>query len=160
MDKFKSSRANGKSNKQVFLELCAKAEAGRLFSFTEIIAALDDGSSRVHSISDVRQIAMGAYRMLLKTQSRAVHSVRGVGYRLAEAREQNGLAMIRKGRADKQFDTAIETLQSVRWDELDPESRKIHQGTLMLYSALDTQQRAMETRLRRVEDAIDKLHAN
>jgi hypothetical protein len=159
MDRFQSSRKNGKSNKTVFLELCATGEAGRLFTFAEIIAALDADSSRTHVISDVRQIAMSAYRALLREQSRAVHSVRGIGYRLAEAKEHNGLALIRKGRADKQFETAIRTLQGVRWDDLDSESRKAHEGTLMLYSALDAQQRAMESRLKKVEDAIGKLHS-
>lgn len=157
MGKFQSTRKDGKSDATVLLELFRAGTAGRVYTFDELAHELGRDSSRTFSHSDVRAISMRIYRRLLREQNRALHNVRGIGYRLAEAREHNRLALVRKSRADRQFDNAIATLRGVRWDELDPESRKVHEGTLMLYSALESQQRAMETRLRRVEDAVGEL---
>jgi hypothetical protein len=160
MNKIKSTRSNGKSDRTVLLELFFSGKAGQVYTFDEIGAALSKDSTRVFNTAAVRSAVGASYRALLKEQSRAIHSVRGVGYRLAEASDHNRLAVIRKTRADKQFATGMLTLQQVRWDEMPTDARHAHEGTLMLYSALHQQQRAMESRLSRVENAIGTLLGN
>jgi hypothetical protein len=51
----------------------------------------------------------------------------------------------------------VQTLQHVRWDEMDTNHRLAHEGQLLLTSALYSQMRLLETRQRSVEDSIKKM---
>jgi hypothetical protein len=154
---FEITREDGRSNAQVVLDLMGDAEPGRTFTFAQIADALSAGTDRKYTRADVRQIAASAYDRMLAEHQRALHNVRGIGYRVAPAADHNRLAIARKRRADVQLERGVSTLQNVRWNELDPEARKAHEGTLMVMSALHQQQRAMEKRQEGIERVIARL---
>lgn len=154
---FAITRSDGRSNAQVLLDYVKDGEPGRVYTFADLGSALDAGTDRRFTTSDVRNVVTAASRRLLREQQRVLHSVRRVGYRIAKASDHRQLALNRTRRADVQLKRGFLTLQHVRWDEMDPTSRKVHEGTLMVVGALYQQQRAMENRLSAVEDAIRGL---
>lgn len=156
-DGFKITRADGRSNAQVLLDYVQDGRAGQTYTYAELAAALEDGADRTYSRVAVRQIAAAAYDRMLKEQQRALHNIRGVGYRLAPASDHKQLAAQRKRRSDVQLVRGLNTLRNVRWDEMDTETRKAHEGSLMVMSAIYEQQRALERRQSSIEDAVRKL---
>lgn len=157
MNRFEIGRADGRSNAQVVIDLVRGAEAGRVFTFAEFKDALAEGTGREYAAQDVHGAVGSALQRLLHEQQRTLHSVRGVGYRLAEAKDHSRLALDRKRRSDVQLRRGYQTLTNVRWDELDPEARKAHEGTLMLVGALYQHQRYAERRAAATEAAIEKV---
>lgn len=157
MSRFAITRTDGKSNVQVLLDYLKGAEPGRTFSYAELRQAMSTNAARQFSIADVRGVVGQAYTRLLKEQQRAIHSVRGVGYRIAYASEQTGLAMSRKRRSDTQLKAGLATLENVAWNELTPAARQAHEGSLMVFGALWQNQRALERRQSAVEQAIAGL---
>ena len=156
-DRFVISRLDGRSNGQVILDLVKAGTPGEVYTYEALGAALSEGTDRAYGVSEVRSVVIGTFSRLLKEQQRTLYNVRGVGYRLAHANEHNQLARVRTRRADVQMRRGFHTLQHVRWDEMDPTARRVHEGTLMVVGALYQQQQAMDRRLRSVEDAIRGL---
>jgi hypothetical protein len=154
---FVTSRTSGKSNAQVVAELVKHHEPGHIFEFTVLRQALDVDANRRHTVEDVRRVVAGMYSRLLREQSRALHSVRGKGYRIAEAKDHRMLATSRKERSDRQFQKGLITLQQVKWDELGPEERKAHEGQLLIASAIWSQMKALERRQDAVESILRKI---
>lgn len=155
--KFAIQRADGRSNGQVLLNLIKDGEPGRVYKYEEIAAALQEGTNREFGVPEVRQVVASSYVRLLKELAAALHNVRGVGYRLAFAKDHRELAVLRRRRADLQFKKGLHTLRHVRWDEMDENTRKAHEGHLMITEALYLQQAATEKRLKAVEDAVRNL---
>lgn len=155
--KFEIVRQDGRSNAQVLLDYFKNGMPGRVYTHAELADVLSAGTSRRYAVRDVRAVVAGLYTRLLKEQQRAIHSVRGLGYRLAYAKDQSGLALTRKRRSDVQLKKGLETLQHVAWHELDPDARKAHEGTLMVVGALWANQQALERRQSDVERAISNL---
>jgi len=154
MKKFEITRLDGRSNSQVVLDHVKDKPPGTVFSYEELQAALSSGTSRRYSQSDVQSIVTAAYPRLLKEQARALHNVRLVGYRLAPAAHHVVLANGRQAKADKQMLRGLQTLQNVRWDEMDANQRMAHEGQLLVVGALFHQMRALERRQSAIEAAI------
>lgn len=154
---FAISRADGRSNAQVVLDYVKDGEPGRIYPFAELSEALRVGTIREYPVSAVRAIVAGVCERLSKEQQRALHSIRGVGYRLALAIEHRGLALSRRRRANVQQRREVQLLENVKWAEMDEQSRKIHEATLVLVVGLYQNQRALNRRLTAVEDAIRGL---
>lgn len=157
MSRFAITRVDGRSNVQTLLDFLKGCEPGRTFTYDELRTALSEGASRSFTVADVRGIVGQAYTRLLREQQRAIHSVRGVGYRIAHANEQTGLALSRKRRADTQIKAGLATLEHVAWDEMSPVARQAHQGTLMVMGQMWQNQKALERRQSAVEKAIAGL---
>lgn len=154
MMSFAIARMDGRSNQQVLIDHVKNGKPGDMFSFDELAAALSAGSDRIFGVQEVRGVVAMAATRLLKEQARTLVNIRGFGYRLAPGSDH---AMLAKGRRDKaavQIVKAKSLLEHVRWDEMDPNQRLAHEGTLMLVSALYEQQRAFNDRLRKVEETI------
>jgi hypothetical protein len=154
---FAITRKDGRSNSQVVVDYVRDSEPGRLFTYDELAAALSVGSDRGFTARDVCQAVRGALLRLLREQQRRLHNVRLVGYRLAPAIEHRRLARQDHRRADVQLRRGLETLRNVRWNELDPNARLAHEGTLMLTESLYINQLALDRRMRTIEDAIEKV---
>jgi hypothetical protein len=154
-DTFAITRADGRSNAQVVCDLVCGAEPGTTFTYDEIIASLSDGSETTYTVDTARQAVYTACLRLLREHSRTLHNIRGVGFRLACASDHRRLAGDRKRRADKQMFIGLKTLQHVKWSELDPAAKAAHEGTLLLVAALYENQRSLEARMSRVENAIN-----
>ena len=80
---FEITRSDGKSNAEVILDLVKDAEPGHVFQFVEMAEALSANTEKEYGVEDVRRIVAAMYSRLLREQQRALHSIRGVGYRLA-----------------------------------------------------------------------------
>lgn len=154
---FKASRTDGRSDTRVICDLIKSAAPGDVFTFDQISEALSTGTEREFPKHVVCNVVSRAYAPVLRDTQRALHSVRGVGYRVALASEQEGLARHRKQKSDRQLRRAILTLEQVRFDEMDEQSRAAHMATLVLVSDLMQRQTALEQRQNRVEDMIQKL---
>ena len=156
-DFFVITRADGRSNTQVILDLVRPVEPGHTFTFDALSDALSEGTNRRYERDDVRKIVGTAFNKLSSELRRALHPIRNVGYRVSPADGHRELALIRKDRADLQMKRGLMTLRNVRWEEMGAEERKAHEGTLMLVGALYEQQRAMERRQSNIEDAIRNM---
>jgi homogentisate 1,2-dioxygenase len=154
---FKIKRADGRSNAQVVLDLFRDKQPGTVFTFEEIAAELSNATNFTYTTKHVRQVCASIYSRLLKEQARALHNVRNVGYRLAPAVQHMQLAADRKNKADRQLERGLQTLQHVRWDEMDANQRLAHQGQLLVVGALYGNMRAMEIRQDRIEAALLRL---
>lgn len=145
---FDITRVDGRSNQQVVIDLVKDSQYGTTFTYRQFEAAL--GKDR----NAARQIVLAANRRLCRDFSRVLVNVRNVGYRIAHAREHVSIADWRKDRARKQMKQGLLVLRHVDWDQLDPQSRAAHEGTLMVMEAMFAQQTSFEKRLSRIEQAI------
>lgn len=151
---FKITRSDGRSNQQVLLDLMQGKPPGTVFKYEELAEELSRESNHQYSTSDVKAVAHRMYVRLLKEQGRALHNIRNVGYRLAPAALHVTLANERKWKADRQMLRGYQTLQHVRWDEMNENERRAHEGQLLIVGALYQQMRALEKRQDSIEEAI------
>lgn len=148
------TRLDGRSNAQVILDLVKDHEPGRVFEYDEIITALEQGTDKHYTVRDVQGVISRLYSRMLKEQARALHAVPKVGYRLAPASFHTTLANNRKSRADKQMLRGMQTLQNVKWNEMNENERKAHEGQLLITSAIYSQMQALSRRQSKIEDLI------
>ena len=156
MMKFQTTRKDGRSNARVVIDFVKNAAAGHLFTYDELSAALSKGSNRKYGQKEITRIIGTVYPRLLKEHARALHSVRGIGYRIAPAGYHLELASDRQTRADRQMLRGVQTLENVRWDEMDANQRMAHEGQLLITGALYRQMKALERRQSAVERAIKR----
>ena len=152
--KFKITREDGRSNAQVLIDMVKDKPAGEVFTYRQIQDALAEGCNHDYDIRDIQGLAVKVYPRLLKEQARALHNIRNVGYRIAPAAYHVTLASDRASKADKQLLRGVQTLQNVRWDEMDQNQRMAHEGQLLIAGALYSQMKALERRQNAVEVAI------
>lgn len=157
MRTFRITREDGRSNGQVLLDYVRDKPAGTTFTYAELAEELSRGSNHVYTERDVQALSVRIYPRLLKEQARALHNVRNVGYRLAPAALHVTLANNRRTKADKQMLRGLQTLEHVRWEEMDTNQRLAHEGQLMIVGALYHQMRALEQRTGAVEQAISRV---
>src|ERR1039458_2123642 len=148
---FKASRADGRSDRRIVIDTVRGAAPGTTFMFDALTLALQEGTDRLIGRVAVGAAVRGANVWLLKEEKRILHSVKGVGYRVALASEHSGLALVNKRRADRQLEWGVRTLRDVRWDELDANSRAAHEGQLMILSGLYQAVHALNVRQTRLE---------
>ncbi len=154
---FDTHRIDGRSMPDVILEVFGGAEPGTLFPYQVLIDALNHGSSKIHGVADVRGAVARAKPRLLREYFRTVRNLTGKGYKIAAANEHREIAILHKVKSDRQLFRGVQTLKHVKWDELEPESRKAHEGTLMLMSAMYERQDWMERRMQKIELLLDKI---
>jgi len=152
--RFTITRADGRSNAQVILDYVRDGVPGRLYTYEELGQVLSVGTDRSYDDKAVGGVVRQAAPRLLSEQQRRLHNVKLAGYRLAPASEHMALARHDKRRADTQIRRGVHTLRHVRWDEMDENTRRAHEGHLMITETLYAHQVALDRRLRKVEDAI------
>lgn len=155
-ERFEVTRSDGRSNTQVLIDFVKDRPAGTVFSYEELCVELSKNATRQYEQRDLGGIVSRALPRLLKEAARALHNVRNVGYRMAPAAYHVTLANDRQTRADKQMLRGMQTLQNVRWDEMDANQKLAHEGQLMITGALYRQMKALERRTSAVEDAIKR----
>lgn len=152
----KITRKDGRSNRQVISDLVKDARPGTILSDEVICDALSAGSNHTYTPKQAQQAVCQAYPKVLKDTSRALHRVKNVGYRVAAAAQHVTLANDRQTRAERQMKRGLITLQNVRWDEMDSNQRRAHEGQLMISSALYQAVSALERRQSNIEEIIRK----
>lgn len=151
---FKIARRDGRSAAQVIVDCVKNGEPERIYTYDELAAALESESEREYSQTEVGGAVRAAFVRLLKEHQRTLYNVRGVGYRLAHANDHSRLALARKQRADVQMLRGLQTLQNVRLEEMDPANRQAHEGMVMVVGAMHQQLKAVDRRVRAIEQAI------
>lgn len=155
--RFEISREDGRSNQQVIIDHVSREDPGKLFTYTELAEALNEGADRSFEKPDVQSAVNAAKSRLLKEHQRALSNVRGTGYKLAHATEHVVLAGDHRRRADRQFSKGLGVLRNVRWNEMDEVSRTAHQGTLMITESIYANQQALEKQQNAQAKAIHAL---
>ncbi len=153
---FQTSRQDGRSDAQVIIDMVKEAEPERIFTYREIIDALQQNTDRTFNVETARAAVYRSAHRLLKEQARTLQNIHNVGYRLAPARDHQKIALVRKQKADVQLKRGLQTLENVRWDEMDEQTRAAHQGTLLIVSALYANQKAINDRMARIEETIQQ----
>lgn len=154
---FEVTRASGKSNQQVIVELVCNAAPDTLFTYERLAAALADGSDIVYDRHAVQSCVRMANRRLLEEHQRCLEAVRGSGYRIIRAGEHHRIAVWRNRRGCRQYREAMRTLQNVRTDEMTPEERQRHDAQLVINSALAQAVRSQQKQSERMSELIAGL---
>jgi hypothetical protein len=157
IEKFKITRADGRSNQQVVIDLVCKADPGALYTYADISEALAVGTDQAFVSSRVQAIVLKSQPRLLKEHQRALTNLAGFGYKMALAKDHVGLSLIRHRKADSQLQKGLHLLRHVRWNEMDENARTAHTGMLLVTEALYRNQKALERRQTRVEDVLAAL---
>lgn len=153
---FEITRSNNKSDAEVLADLVKQAAPGDLLSYEMLSAELSKDSARMFERRDVQGVVSRAERKIATEQRRALINVRGKGYRVALAGEHQMIAGQKRDRASTQLKRGLLVLQHVDWDAMDDNSRKAHEGQLMVVGALASAVDGMNSRLKRIEEAIHR----
>jgi hypothetical protein len=156
----KITRLNGKSNAEVIIELVRDTQPGTTFSFDQLRSQLEAGTDQKYSNTSVCGIIRMANVTLLRLHCRELRNVRKVGFVLIPAREHMAVARLRRTKADKQIRRAFLSLQCVRWNEMDSNTRQAHEGQLMLTSAIMEQIRIQGRRQAEYENLVNQKLSN
>jgi len=135
---FKPSREDGRSDGQVVFDLAREAPANTTFEYPVLLATLLEGLTTDRKITrkHVYKAIAGANKLLLVQQQRYLSVVKDVGYRILAADEHSDVALSRYRRGHAEVKRGMTILQNVRWDEMEPESRKVHEGTMLVLSGV------------------------
>jgi DNA-binding winged helix-turn-helix (wHTH) protein len=152
--RFSVKRDDGRTNIEVVIAIFEEREPGEIITYDELIAALSEGVETVYNRQAVQSIVTKNYTRILASTERAITNVPNVGYRVVPASSHITIAGDRKERADRQIAHGFETLRHVRWNEMDENQRRAHEGQLMIMSGLHAQMQAIDARQRRLEDLL------
>jgi len=132
---FVPSRADGRSDRQVVLDLAQNAEPETMFGYDDLVAALESGIDTDVERERVYRAVGRANRALLRERRRYLRVVPGVGYRMMRSDEHLPLALDQKATAATYLKKGMDLLRHVRLDELDEPHRRLHVGQLLILAA-------------------------
>lgn len=154
---FAPSRIDGRSDKQVVFDLVKDAPPDTLFHHDQLLSALKQGTERNITQTVVCHAVCQANRFLLRKQRRTLVSIRGMGYRVAHAKEHLPLAVRREDKALVQMRMGAEILDNVRVEELTPNERALHDGVRNLMAGTLLYMEALSKRLDKHDQMIAEL---
>lgn len=154
MSKFAVSRDDGRSDAEVLAALVKASSPGEVLSYDVLSAELGNGATRTYSRADVQGAVGRSERKLAVEQSRALVNVRNVGYKIALAGEHQMLAGRKKDKAGGLLKRGLMVLQHVDWAAMDDNTRRAHEGQLIVVGALHSAVQSLNSRLGRIEDLL------
>jgi asparagine synthetase B (glutamine-hydrolysing) len=157
VNKFKTTRSDGRSNADVLVALVRDAEPGRLFSYQELTDTLSVGTDRTWDSKAVQSAVRASVKRMLRETSRMLYSVQGVGYRLSHGSDHSRLALVRERRSQTQLRAAVVVLKNARMDEMTPAQRTLHEAHLTITGAVCEQVSLLHRRQQKQDDAIASL---
>ena len=152
---FTPSRADGRSDRQVIYDLTRDAEPGTVFTFDDLVGALQEGLNTEVDNSRAYRAVREANKTLLHEDMRYLRSVRSVGYRMARSDEHMPIAIDKRRSAARKLRDHLKVLRHTRLDELTEGQRVLHERQTILANALV--QHASESNRR--HDATEKAIA-
>jgi hypothetical protein len=155
--RFEATREDGRSDVDVVLDLMHLAEPGTVFTYGDLIEALSDGTEREIDTRVVGRAVRAARRKMLDLYQRTATCVPNVGYRLARASEHKGIALVHRKKSERQMRWAVDTLNNVRWDEMDPNARMAHEAQLTIMAGMYQALQAVRKTQDRHERMLRKL---
>lgn len=157
-ERFRIGRLDGRSNAQVIIDCVKNVQPGTVVPYEDLCSALGAGARRSYTQQDVCQIVRRANIRLLKEHKRELYNVTGVGFGVAHANQHNQLALVRRSKADRQLERGLLTLKQARFDEMDENSRKVAEGTLMVLSHIHNQMQITQDTVAKHDAAIADLY--
>lgn len=156
---FRTTRSDGRSDRRVIYELVQDAEVETVFSYEELISALQVGLPKGTMVDRDRvyRAVASANRTFLRERKRYLEVVENVGYRVIRADEQLPVSLKKKDRAQGYLQRGIELLRHVRLEELTEAQRTLHEGQLMIMSGLYHAIQESTRRHDRAESLIEDL---
>ncbi len=154
---FQITRADGRSNATVIIDLVKDAQPGTVFPYADMITALNVGAGRAYTKSDVCQTVRIANIRLLKQHRRELYCLSGEGFKVAHASQHNQMALARRTKADKQIERGMLTIRQARFEEMDENSRKIAEGTLLIMAGIHQQLQYVAATTERHDRIIEEL---
>lgn len=158
--KFKITRSSGKSDAEVLSEVLTKFNPGELVPYSTLSEVLSLGASRIYRRKDVQSAISRSESKLAREHRRALINVREFGYRVALAGEHQMIAGRKKDRAGSLLRRGLTVLQHVDWDAMDPNTRRAHEGQLMVVGALHSAMKGLDSRIKRIEDVIQNRNVS
>jgi hypothetical protein len=150
---FEPKRPDGRSYRDVAIDLLKDMERGEIVTYQALGRALD-----LHPVRDrakIQNAVRQANKPLLKLHQRGVQAVENEGYRMLPAREHVMVANGHQSKADKAMVRAIDFFNGTDLTQLTDAERKLHQGQAMLAQALYASHKSLDRRIRRIEDILD-----
>lgn len=154
MAPFEPSREDGRSDRQIVLDLVRGAEPGTIFLYADMQTALEEGTDREINRRVIGAAARAASNSLLSDERRALAVVPGRGYRVIRAEEHLPVAMDKKARASGYISRGMRLLKQCRWEELPAQVRTAQEGQLMIFAGLSAAIDDHQQRLDRHEEVI------
>jgi len=156
---FEVSREDGRSDKQVVFDFVSPYDRGTFFTYDELANALQEGLAVKSSVSRAKIAAAvnNANSMLLRERRRVLRSVRGRGYRLAEASEHVALAAQRRTRAESQISKGLDVVRYTDVSDLTPAQRALHEGQMLIMGGLWTAVRGLTQRQANTETVLQEV---
>jgi hypothetical protein len=156
---FEPSRADGRSDAQVILDLCGDVAPDTAFTHGQIIEALEAGLDKRVTRQRVYAAVAAGNKRLLKQKQRYLRVVRGVGYRVIRADEHLDTALSKTDSAEAMYRKGLAILKDARMDELTPTQKALHEGQFMLLGAVYRQMRDVHNRQKRHDGVLAELKA-
>jgi len=154
---FQPSREDGRSDRQIVIDMVEMAEAGDLLTHDDILHALQEDSDREFDRSHVYRAAGAASRWLIKNSKKALVPVRGKGYRVSYPDDFHGLTLVRRDRASMQLNRGVEVLEGAPYEEMSEVVREAIAPLQVLMIGAYAQLHAHSRRLKRHDAAIESL---
>ena len=148
------SRDNGKSDAEVIAEIVEKSNPGDLLTYDFLAEVLSAGTNRRYNRQDVQSSINRSANKISSEYCRAFICVRNQGYRIAKAAEHQLIATSKRERASSLIKRGKQVLDNVDWSAMTENERRAHEGQLMIVGALFSAITGVNSRLKRVEDAI------
>lgn len=135
-------------------DLAKNAKPSTVLTFAELSEVLGyDVSAQGASRTPI----LRASERLLESENKVLHSVRGVGYRVAEPSEQEGLARGRQKRARKQIAKGVALVVNVDRNALTAEQRNSVDALCQVLTAQNAMLRRHDRRIGSVERTIREV---
>lgn len=151
----KITRADGRSNGRVIIDYVKGAAAGRLFTYAELIKALNVGADQEFTVKAVQTTVTGAaFRRLLKEAKHTLVNVKTVGYRLSYSNEHRALMENKLDRADTQTGKGLLISENTNLDELEASARTAHLTSHNIINEVHQQVSRYRRQLKKIDAAI------
>jgi hypothetical protein len=141
VNEFRSTRADGRPDWQVIVELVGESDYGTTWTDADLIAALQIGVEDKITRLRAQAASRTANVHLLRDHKRCLRRVKHVGYRVIESSEHVSVADDRRARAGRQVRRAAEVLEGTdlsRLDQLERDALRAAHDHLSVVDAVMT----------------------
>jgi hypothetical protein len=145
---FKPTRPDGRSYRDVAVDIFKDLPPETIVSYEKIAAALDIDDPKSPRI---RAIVRSAIKPLLKLHSRGLANAPGKGYRVLPARENMVVASNQRTKADRAMARGLAFLSGANRQEMTETERKLHDGQCIIMQAIYASHRHLDTRINKIE---------
>lgn len=159
MDRYRTMRDDGRSDRQVVYDYVRQAQPDDQFTYDELISELQKGVDVDIERSRVHRAVSAANPLLLEEDRRYLAVMRGRGYRVIRPEEHLPVAVGKKSKAMDKLAQGVNLLRHVRIGELTEAQRLLHQGQLQIMAGLYDAVAASEERHDRQEAVIERIKA-